>query len=115
MNGRSCVFQPMRPHSRTYQGFCVSFHRELISTMKTGAMETIRPVHTNQLFNRVAVFASTVTVLMDILLPNFDSLTHHLGTPLAQAVMLLPRRVGKNKRVLARNVSVRELTHTDHF
>src|SRR5215470_14461113 len=73
MNGRSGVFQPMRPHSRTYQGFCVSFHRELISTMKTGAMETIRPVHTNHLFNCVAVFVSTVTVLMDILLPNFDS------------------------------------------
>src|SRR6476646_770657 len=69
MNGRSGVFQPIRPHSRTYQGFEVSFHRELISTIRTGAIETIRTVHTNHLFDDcAAAFVSTVTVLMDILL-----------------------------------------------
>src|SRR5690349_13792979 len=127
MNGRSGVFQPMRPHSRTYQGFWVSFQRELISTMRTGAMETIRPVHTNHGFDRVAAFVSTVTVLMDFLLWNFDSLTHHLGTfsannstlekfavpaipcpppgaskarPQSHGANVTPSKVWKNKRVL---------------
>src|SRR5262249_41808429 len=78
MNGRSGVFHPIRPHSRTYQGFDVSFHRELISTMRTGAMETMRPAHTSHRFDRVAAFISTVTILMDILLRNVATLTHRL-------------------------------------
>jgi hypothetical protein len=44
-NGRSGVTQPMRCHSPTYQGFEVSFHRALDSTMKTGAQEMVRPAH----------------------------------------------------------------------
>src|SRR5215471_5592189 len=80
MNGRSGVFQPIRPHSRTYQGFDVSFHRELIRTMRTGRTDTIRPVHTNQVCDRVASLASTVTVLMELLLwiRWIETITHDL-------------------------------------
>src|SRR5574342_21158 len=68
MNGRSGAFHPIRPHSCTYQGFDVSFHRELISMMRTGATETMRPVHTNQGRDRVASCVSTETALMGLLL-----------------------------------------------
>ena len=33
---------PMRAHSCTYQGSCVSFHRALIRTMSTGATDGLR-------------------------------------------------------------------------
>src|SRR5262249_57089022 len=62
------VFQPIRPHSCTYQGFNVSFHRALISTMSTGATETMRPVHTNHGPGRVASIVCAVTALMELLL-----------------------------------------------
>ncbi len=41
-------------------------------------METIRPAHTSHRFDRVAAFISTVTVLMNSLLWNVETLTHHL-------------------------------------
>jgi hypothetical protein len=64
MRGNMLGSQPMRPHSFTYQGSNVSFHRALISNIETAASEKSHPIHGSHRFSSVAC-AWTETVLID--------------------------------------------------
>ena len=54
MRGNALGSQPILPHSLTYQGSNVNFHRALISRIETAAAERSHPIHGNHRFSRVA-------------------------------------------------------------